>query len=388
MNEARAQIKDLYPEDVAVGIMAPKTLHFNILVENVRTPIAIILKESMLSCGGDAAIHREAITCKVKRCDVLLMGTLKQIRNAMKGMKMQPFGGPELAEEILSAAENFHKTPEPWVLPNGKELSFDETRIMGIINVTPDSFSGDGIENDSESAVKLALEMEKNGADMIDIGGESTRPGSEPVSEKEEKSRVLPVIENLANKLKIPISIDTMKPEVAQAAIEAGASIVNDITGLSDENMITLCSEKKVPVIIMHMKGTPKTMQDTPQYDDVIGEIMRFLSDRRRNAIEGGIDEKQIAMDPGIGFGKRLEDNLEIIRRLAEFKTLGCPIALGVSRKSFIGKIIGLSVDQRLEGSLAAECIAAINGANIIRCHDVKETSLALKITAAIKNHI
>lgn len=385
LQEAEKQIADLGVEPVSIDLMAPKALHFNLLVENVRAPVAIILKESMLAVGADAAINRNAITGKIDKCNVLVMATRKQLRKAATSLKMQPFGIDEIAVEMLRVADNYFSTPTPWKLPNGSEINFDYTRIMGIVNVTPDSFSGDGVGDSIDKAIERTLRCEKDGADIIDIGGESTRPGAEPVDEKTEMNRVIPVIMELKDKLKIPISIDSRKPSVAKAAIEAGAQIVNDVGGLFDREMINLCAREGVPVIAMHMKGTPQTMQIAPHYDDVVGEVMQYLSNRVDDAVAAGIEKSQIAIDPGIGFGKRLEDNLDLIRRIGEFKTLGQPICLGVSRKSFIGKITSLTVEQRLEGSIAAACIGAWNGADIIRCHDVRETKLALQVVDAIK---
>ena len=228
--------------------------------------------------------------------------------------------------------------------------------------------------------------MAETGADIIDVGGESTRPGSAPVSAEEEIERVVPVIKELRSKINIPISIDTSKPEVARAALEAGAGIINDVTGLADDNMARLAAEKGVPVIIMHMQGNPRTMQDEPDYDDVVDDIIDYFKERIAIAEEHGMARPSIIIDPGIGFGKTLEHNLEIIRRLAEFKILGLPIMVGPSRKSFIGKIQGANADGRLEGSLAAAIVSAMKGADIVRVHDVKETRLALQIADAISD--
>lgn len=382
--EIMDQIKSLRTEDEAIWIMTPKAMHFNILVEDLRPPEAIILKESFLSVGGDVAIHRDAITNRIERLNVLVMATRKQLKKVVPNLRMQPFKLGELADEMLRAADNFMRTPSPWKLPDGRELSFDSTRVMGIINMTADSFSGDGLGDNVELAVKKALEMEEAGADIVDVGGESTKPGATPLDAEKESKKIIPVIEKLADKLSIPISVDTYKPVVARAAIDAGASIVNDVTGLADEDMICVCKEKSTPVIVMHMKGTPKDMQENPLYEDVVGEIMHFLSDRVERATAEGLSDTQIAVDPGIGFGKRMEDNLEIIRRLPEFRTLGHPISLGASRKWFIGQITGRSAEERIEGSIAAACAAAMNGADIIRCHDVGETKRAIDVLDAI----
>ncbi|MDH4122820.1 MAG: dihydropteroate synthase, partial [Thermoplasmata archaeon] len=380
IEEAKKQIADLGVEPVSIEMMAPKALHFNLLVENVRPPVAIIIKESMLAVGADAAIHRNAITGKIEKCDVLVMATRKHLRKASTSLRMQPFGINELAVEMMQAADNFFATPQLWKLPNGSEFDFERTKIMGVLNVTPDSFSGDGIVDDFQNALKRAIQIQEEGADLIDIGGESTRPSAPSIDEKVEIERVIPIIKAMREIVKIPISIDTRKPKVAEAAIEAGASVVNDVGGLLDREMIKLCAREKVPVIAMHMKGTPENMQIDPHYDDVVGEVMQHLANRVEDAVEAGIERSQIAIDPGIGFGKRLEDNLELIRRIGEFKTLGQPIAIGTSRKSFIGKITGQPVDHRLEGSIGAASVAVWNGADIIRCHDVRETKLAMQL--------
>lgn len=261
-------------------------------------------------------------------------------------------------------------------------LNFDRTLIMGVLNATPDSFSDGGLFIDADEAVEHARQMIGDGADIIDIGGESTRPGSEPISDEEELARVEPIIKKLAE-ADVPLSIDTYKPFVARKCIEIGAHIINDITGLKNQAMIGLASELKVPVVVMHMKGEPKNMQQNPYYGDVVKEIKDFLRDKILKAKNAGI--KDIIVDPGIGFGKTTEHNLQILRRLNEFSELGCPIMVGPSRKSFIGNITGLKVDERLEGTLASAAIAAMNGANIVRAHDVKACKRAVQIADAIK---
>jgi dihydropteroate synthase len=261
-------------------------------------------------------------------------------------------------------------------------LNFNKTLIMGILNVTPDSFYDGGLYINPLDAVSHALKMEEEGADIIDIGGESSRPGAEPVSEEENLRRVCPVIEKLINKLKIPISIDTYHPKVAEECIKLGASIVNDITGLRNKEMIEIVAKYKVAVVIMHMKGTPKNMQENPTYTDVVKEIKEYLKKQIEEARKYEINN--IIIDPGIGFGKTVEHNIEIIKRLNEFKELGVPILIGPSRKSFIGKILNLPEKERLEGTLAAIAISIYNGANIVRVHDVKEAVRVAKIVDAI----
>jgi dihydropteroate synthase len=258
------------------------------------------------------------------------------------------------------------------------------THLMGVLNVTPDSFSDGGKFFEIEKAIARGHELAANGADMLDIGGESTRPGSDPVTEEEEIRRVVPVIEKLSRDLRIPLSIDTYKSGVANAALHAGASIVNDISGLTfDPRMVDVVCKHHAALVIMHVLGTPKTMQHHPQYKDVVGEVRDFLGKQADLARDRGV--QHVIVDPGIGFGKDLQHNIELIRRLDAFTSLGYPILVGPSRKSFIGKILDLPVDQRLEGTSAAVTACILNGANIIRAHDVKEMIRVAMVADALK---
>jgi len=259
------------------------------------------------------------------------------------------------------------------------------THLMGVLNVTPDSFSDGGKFFKLEEAIKQGLKLAEEGADMIDIGGESTRPGSEPVTIEEELRRVIPVIEELTKMIQVPISIDTYKSRVAKEALDSGASMVNDISGLRyDPEMKKVIAKYDVPVVLMHIKGTPKNMQENPHYDNLIEEIKTYLIESIKIAKEAGIDEDKIIIDPGIGFGKTPEDNLRILKNLNEFTELGRPLMVGVSRKSFIGKILNLPTEERLEGSLASMAAAIMNDANILRVHNVKESKRVAKLVDAI----
>lgn len=262
-----------------------------------------------------------------------------------------------------------------------------KTHIMGVLNVTPDSFSDGGMHFDKSRAVDHALRMIDEGADILDIGGESTRPGSDPVSLDEELRRTIPVIEALAKNIPIPISIDTYKSDVAVRALEAGAAIVNDISGMRfDPEMPKVISRFKSPVVIMHIKGTPKEMQVNPTYKALIPEIMDYFRAGIRLAAQSGIPDNMIILDPGIGFGKTYEHNLEIINDLEQFSMLGKPLLIGPSRKAFLGKILGdLPAHERLEGTAAAVAISIIKGAHIVRVHDVKEMARVAKVADAIK---
>jgi dihydropteroate synthase len=259
------------------------------------------------------------------------------------------------------------------------------THLMGILNVTPDSFSDGGRFLKIEDAIRRGIKMAEEGADIIDVGGESTRPRSDPIGIEEELSRVIPVIKGLSKEINVPISIDTYKSEVAKKALDAGAEMINDISALRfDPKMKEVVDEYQVPIVLMHIKGTPKNMQVHPYYDDVIKEIIEYLKESIQLAKDAGIKEENIIIDPGIGFGKRLEDNLNILKNLKKFSILNCPLLIGPSRKSFIGKILDLPVEERLEGSLAALAVAIMNGANIVRVHDVKESKRVAGIVDAI----
>jgi dihydropteroate synthase len=262
-------------------------------------------------------------------------------------------------------------------------LRFDKTIIMGILNVTPDSFSDGGLFNDVDTAVEFAKKMVFEGSDLIDIGGESTRPGSHALSEKDELARVLPVIQHLIDEVSIPLSIDTYKPHVADVCLKAGAHLINDITGLTNPEMRKVIAKNNVPVVLMHMQGSPTTMQQNPQYNNLIEDLIVFFRTQINTARNDHIE--QIIIDPGIGFGKTLEHNLQILKQLITFKSLGCPLLVGPSRKSFIGAITGLTVKERVEGTIAAVTIAVMNGADIVRVHDVKECKRALQIVDAIR---
>ncbi|MDI6765862.1 MAG: dihydropteroate synthase [Bacteroidota bacterium] len=259
------------------------------------------------------------------------------------------------------------------------------TFIMGVLNVTPDSFSDGGKYFNIEAALKRGLEMVEEGADFIDVGGESTRPGADVVPLTEEINRVIPVIERLAKTSQVPISIDTYKSEVAEQALNAGAVIVNDISGLHfDQRMADVVSRNKATIILMHIKGTPKTMQTDLRYENLIEEVCAYLKEGIRLAQDAKID--QIIVDPGIGFGKTVEHNLEIIRCLKDFKRFDYPVLVGPSRKSFIGKILDLPPDQRLEGTAAAVAVSIMNGANIVRVHDVQQMKRITQMVDAIRH--
>ena len=264
----------------------------------------------------------------------------------------------------------------------------DGVRIMGVVNVTPDSFSDGGLYLEPGPAIDHGRELAAQGAEILDVGGESTRPGAEEVGAAEERSRTEPVVLGLSEALaaeEVSISIDTSKLAVAEAALEAGATIVNDVTALrADPDIGPLVAERGAGLVLMHMLGNPRTMQVDPVYDDVVDDVRAFLAERAEAAIAAGVSEERIWLDPGIGFGKTLEHNLELLRRLGEIASLGMPVVVGASRKSFIGKIDGSEVGERLGGTIAASVLAATNGAEVLRVHDVDQMAQALRVAAAI----
>ncbi|UCD91841.1 MAG: dihydropteroate synthase [Methanobacteriota archaeon] len=381
--EIKQEMKKIGATAPGIQIMLKKADSRLVKVEGVGTKEANIIKQEMLSAGGDAATDKGTLDHSVEESDLILMGTTSQYEKLLSKLNIQPFQCKQIAAEVEEVLENFEKRDFVLKLPK-KKIPLDRTLVMGVLNVTPDSFSDGGKFLEPDTAINHGEEMAKQGADIIDIGGESTRPYSDPVSQEEELKRVRPVVEELLQRIDVPISIDTMHPEVAKEIVEMGAQMVNDVSGLRDEQMMSTVAELDVPVVIMHMLGEPKTMQEKPEYKDVMGDICRYLRNQVDAAVKGGISREKIIVDPGIGFGKTVEHNLEIVRRLGEMRSLGFPILIGASRKSFIGKILDADETERMEGSLAAMVSSIQNGANIVRVHDVKESVRAVKIADAV----
>ena len=382
-------ISQVSPTEIGATKIANKGKTYYILIENVKSVVANVIKQEMLSIGADAAVARGALDLSVERCNVILVGNLKQYKQLAVKIKAQPFSLKYLGKEILDLINNYN-TNTFSLFSKQKEIKLEnKTYIMGILNVTPDSFSDGGEFINTDKALKRAEEMLKQGADFIDIGGESTRPGAKKVSLNEELKRVIPVIEKI--KKEFPdslISIDTYKSKVAKEAIDCGADIINDISALRfDSNMARLIVKEKVPVILMHIKGTPENMQKNPVYKNIINEISDYFENSLKILHDIGGDCKNVILDPGIGFGKTFEHNLIILNRLKDFKSFGLPILIGASRKSFIGAILNREdAKDRLLGSISVAVHSSLNGAKILRVHDVKETVEALKVANAIMN--
>ncbi|MEW5759714.1 MAG: dihydropteroate synthase [Candidatus Thermoplasmatota archaeon] len=380
----KAEMEKIGASKDGIELMVPKGLHRIVKLENLRNREANIIKQELLACGGDAAISWKALSFGTKRSDALLLANLRQYSILIDKLRKQPFDLPRVSDEIKVLLENFALRKGEMKFRNGTLTFGKKTYIMGILNVTPDSFSNGSKYLSFDSAIRHAKEMVDYGADIIDIGGESTRPYSKKVSADEEWGRIGKVIEEI-RKLDVIISVDTSKYEVAKRSLELGVDMINDISGLRGSRKIAeVIASYDVPVVIMHMLGNPRTMQDNPEYKDVVSDIINFLRKRIEYALKCGIRKENIIIDPGIGFGKKTEHNIEIIKRLEEFRSLGAPVLVGTSRKSFIGNVLGLEVNERLEGTIATCVASIILGADIVRVHDVKEVSRAVRMTDAI----
>lgn len=369
-----------------IRAMLPKMRSLLIALDDVECRVANILKQEMLASGGDAAVHRDSVACAKPSTDALIMGTPKQIRRLAEKLAAQPFGLSGLSRRLIEILENSECTD--YLLRTGRrEMTLGKTTaVMGILNVTPDSFSDGGKFPTVDAAVLCGCRMAEAGADFIDVGGESSRPGADPVPIDVELARVLPVIESLHARVEVPISIDTTKAEVARRALAAGAEIVNDISAMTcDPAMPALMAESGAAVVLMHMRGLPKTMQSTlPEYRSLPGDVVLYLRERLEAAQTAGIGFDRIIVDPGFGFGKSRGDNLALLDGLAELRMLGRPILAGVSRKSFVRQITGDALTASSEGTAAAIAAAAMNGAAIVRVHDVPAARKVVAIIDAL----
>ncbi len=374
---------DVHPASINIFENRSQILPLKILA--VRTPAANIIKQELLSSGGDCAINRHCITGKIDHTDILLLGTKKHYYELIKKLEKMPFFGlQQLRQNLQDYLDSQSVTT---TLASGKTLDYSDVMLMGIINMTDDSFYEQSRQKDEQSALKTAQTMVLDGASILDIGGQSTRPRAKIIDWQEEAKRVVPIIKQI--KKHFPesiISIDSFNPETLEQALDAGGDIINDITGASNPKVIALAKSYNVPIIIMHMQGDVQTMQDNPTYSDVTAQVWQFLQDRVSTLIKNEIQKDKIIIDPGIGFGKTLEHNISLIKNLNAFTSLNLPILLGASRKSMIGQLLGdISAKDRLEGTIALTCQAINKGVNIFRVHDVKQNAMAIKIFEAVK---
>lgn len=385
---AATQPEEVWKEMNRIGVspeglelMIGKGEFIIVKVGNIPAPAASILKQEMLAKGGEVALGKEMAYLRAGEGEAIIMGTRTQYRRLLDLLSRQPFGLAALAEDLNRLLTNLQVGPPPLTIKNRRFEWGKRTYIMGIINITPDSFSGDGLWAQDRLLTKVLRQAEafmEAGADLLDIGGQSTRPGYTEVSVEEEKRRILPVLETLAHKIPLPLSVDTYKPEVARAALAAGADLINDIWGLQkDPAMVKVVADAQAPVIVMHN-------QTTPEYTDLMGEIASFLQKSIDLAVAHGLPREKVIIDPGICFGKTPAQNLVVLNRLDELKALGAPILLGTSRKSVIGHVLDLPVDKRLEGTAATVAVGITRGAHLIRVHDVKAMVRVARMTDAI----
>ncbi len=383
--EIYQEMKKIGVHSTGIKIMLPKGRFFTIKIKDVPLKAALILKQEMLSKGGEAVLPSGVSTLSIEKADMILLGTQTQFKNIIKGLRRQPFKLKELAGrlEILFGNLSYDQVaPEErqrtlklgnFSIPVGRR-----TIIMGILNVTPDSFSDGGKFLSRDHALRQAEKMQQDGADIIDVGGESTRPGSVIITEEEELARVIPIIEALSAYIQIPVSVDTYKSKVATEAIKAGAVLVNDVWGLKkDSNMAATLAHYGLPICLMHNRIKA-------QYQDLISDIIADLQESIDIALEAGIREDNIIVDPGIGFAKVSAESMEVMRRLEEMKTFGYPILLGTSRKSMIGKTLDLPVGERVEGTAATVAYGITRGVDIVRVHDVLAMARVAKMTDAL----
>ena len=375
----REELDKIGADSAGAALMEAKALHRLIKIYDLSPKQANIIKQEMLGKGGDAAVTRGTVDSSVEKTDVLMMGTEKQYRAVIKKLRMQPFGLARLAGQLEEILNNLRGRKPRTLECQGKKITLGErTLVMGILNITPDSFSDGGKYGNTETALAYARRMETEGVDIIDVGGESTRPGYVPVGLEEELDRVLPVLRALVREVDVPISIDTTKAEVARRALEEGAHIVNDQWALrADPALAPLCAEFGVPLVMMHNRRNT-------EYRDLMGDMVRYFEESIEVAVSAGVPRDNIIIDPGIGFGKTVEQNIEVMRRMRELECLGLPVLLGTSRKSLIGKTLNLPSEQRVEGTGATVALGIVNGADIVRVHDVKEMVRVARMTDAM----
>ncbi len=379
-----SSIRSIGADPVAYDIFFNKKEILPIRVKNMNSPSANIIKQEMIGFGGDAVVHKKVITCNIEKSDVLLLGTIRMYKKLVDKLSyMNYWELPDVRMELERILSNISKPLKTWRIRN-HELDFNErVQIMGIINVTPDSFFSGSRSKNVESALKMAKKMIEDGADILDVGGESTSPFSKRVSLQEEMDRVMPVIEAIRKEFNVPISVDTYKSEVAEEALKSGADIVNDISGSRfDKRMLDVIKKYDPYYIIMHIKGTPENMQIDPKYEDVLIEQIDYFKEIIETIEKKGIDKTKLCIDPGIGFGKNDDHNRSLITGIGALKSFGLPILLGASRKSMIGRITkNEDPKNRLSGTIAISTIATLLKINILRVHDVKENKDAVRLT-------
>lgn len=370
-----------------VGIMTRKGRILLVRLDGIPLKAAPLLKQEMLALGADSAHARGVADLSVPESSVVLIGTPSQYVRLLPKLRRQPFQLKAVAKALEAVLENYsHTAPRTLRGLHRSTTLGPSTAVMGVLNLSPDSFSDGGLFDQPEVAIARGLEIEAEGAQILDVGAESSRPGASSISAAQEIERLRLVLPALHDRLQIPLSIDTQKPEVARAALDLGADLVNDVSGLRDPNMRQVVARAGAPAVIVHMRGTPATMQKDLAYTDLRAEVYGSLAHAVAAAIADGIDPEQLLIDPGLGFGKSSRQSLDLLRHLSEFRSLGCPVVVGASRKSFLGQALGdATPENRIEASLAAAVIAALGGVAVVRAHDVMATVRALAVADAVR---
>ena len=380
-------IASIGSDKASLPIFSEKTEILPIKITGVRTPAANIIKQELLSAGGDAVTPRGCVNCAVPSCSILLLGTTRQYRRLLTKISAMPyFGLPDIAGQL----EEMLKTSAPvTTLADGRTITYEQIAVMGIINVTPDSFFSGSRVNDEELLITTAGKMLEEGASILDLGAESTRPGSASIDGDEERRRLIPAVKLIHEHFpEAIISVDTYRADTAREALAAGAHIINDISAMEkDPNMSDLVVESGAPIILMHMRGTPADMMNAENtvYDDITNQVTKYLVQRAEILTQRGVGKDKIILDPGIGFAKNTEQNLTLMRDLASLTAYGYPVLLAASRKTVIGQTLGgLPPEERLEGTIATSCAAVYAGAHMVRVHDVAANLRAIRVTEAI----
>ncbi len=381
--EAQSELEKINCDPMGIHILKTKSVFKIIKIENIRSKAANLLKQTFLGKGGDVAVSRHAADLSEELTDVIICATVKQYWLALAQLKIQPWGLAMLAVEIEGILNNIDQLPSRDYKWKDRNLTIDSENslVMGILNITPDSFSDGGKYNNLEIVIQRVKEMQVDGADIIDIGAESTRPykGSEKISAEQEMERLIPALEAVLPYCKVPVSIDTYKARVAEEALKCGAHIINDVWGLQyDVDMAGVVAKYDVPVVVMHNRN------EISYPEGIMNDINHFLKKSIAIGIENGIKRENIIIDPGIGFAKTVEQNLYIMSKLEQLQVLGCPVLLGTSRKRFIGEVLELPVNDRVEGTIATAVLGKMKGVQIHRVHDIKQVKRTLKMMDAM----
>jgi dihydropteroate synthase len=383
----RLELERIACDPEGVRRMAGKGVMSCIKIDALECRAANVLKQEMLALGGDAGVARGSVACSIPASDVILFGSLKQLRILPDRLRAQPFGLANIGARIEQLLQRTGTAP---AVLQGRSVTLDlsRPRIMGVLNVTPDSFSDGGDFLGGDAALAHARQMVSEGVDIIDVGGESTRPGAPQVTIQQELDRTMPVIEALSRELDLPLSLDTTKSEVAREGLSLGVEFINDISGLTfDEKMAGVVAEAGAGLFLMHTPGDPAVMQQRTEYHDLLGEVVESLDGGVQKALEAGVEFEKLSIDPGIGFGKTAEGNLELLHRLPELRTIGCPILIGTSRKSFLGKVLDQNDPQRRgNGTLATVALGVQGGASLFRVHNVAPAREAALVAWSICN--